>query len=60
MSTLVSCPGNERLEKLPEHRRKTANVVLNIAFGAPTIAVDTHLFPSVTVQAWPKERHPYC
>ena len=25
-------------------RRKTANVVLNIAFGEPTIAVDTHLF----------------
>jgi len=32
------------LEKLPGVGRKTANVVLNIAFGMPTIAVDTHLF----------------
>ncbi|MBT5072483.1 MAG: endonuclease III [Kordiimonadaceae bacterium] len=32
------------LEKLPGVGRKTANVVLNIAFGHPTIAVDTHLF----------------
>lgn len=32
------------LEKLPGVGRKTANVVLNIAFGQPTIAVDTHLF----------------
>ncbi|HIN93132.1 MAG TPA: endonuclease III [Alphaproteobacteria bacterium] len=34
----------EELESLPGVGRKTANVVLNIAFGAPTIAVDTHLF----------------
>ena len=34
----------ETLEKLPGVGRKTANVVLNIAFGEPTIAVDTHLF----------------
>lgn len=34
----------EALEKLPGVGRKTANVVLNIAFGHPTIAVDTHLF----------------
>nr|WP_269152339.1 endonuclease III [Xanthobacter oligotrophicus] len=34
----------EALEALPGVGRKTANVVLNIAFGAPTIAVDTHLF----------------
>ena len=34
----------EALESLPGVGRKTANVVLNIAFGAPTIAVDTHLF----------------
>ena len=34
----------EELERLPGVRRKTANVVLNIAFGQPTIAVDTHLF----------------
>ena len=34
----------DELEKLPGVGRKTANVVLNIAFGQPTIAVDTHLF----------------
>jgi endonuclease III len=32
------------LEELPGVGRKTANVVLNIAFGEPTIAVDTHIF----------------
>jgi endonuclease-3 len=32
------------LEALPGVGRKTANVVLNIAFGEPTIAVDTHVF----------------
>jgi len=32
------------LEKLPGVGRKTANVVLNIAFGQPTLAVDTHVF----------------
>ena len=32
------------LEQLPGVGRKTANVVLNIAFGEPTIAVDTHIF----------------
>ncbi len=34
----------ENLEKLPGVGRKTANVVLNVAFGQPTIAVDTHIF----------------
>ena len=34
----------EELEALPGVGRKTANVVLNIVFGEPTIAVDTHLF----------------
>jgi endonuclease III len=34
----------EALEKLPGVGRKTANVVLNTAFGQPTIAVDTHIF----------------
>jgi endonuclease-3 len=34
----------EALERLPGVGRKTANVVLNTAFGQPTIAVDTHLF----------------
>lgn len=38
-------PGErEALEALPGVGRKTANVVLNIVFGEPTIAVDTHLF----------------
>ena len=32
------------LEALPGVGRKTANIVLNVAFGAPTIAVDTHVF----------------
>ena len=34
----------EALEALPGVGRKTANVVLNVAFGAPTLAVDTHVF----------------
>jgi endonuclease-3 len=34
----------ESLESLPGVGRKTANVVLNVAFGEPTIAVDTHIF----------------
>lgn len=38
-------PNNrEDLEKLPGVGRKTANVVLNEAFGQPTMAVDTHIF----------------
>ncbi len=48
--TLIAEHGGEvprdrdALEKLPGVGRKTANVVLNIAFGEPTIAVDTHIF----------------
>ncbi len=34
----------EALEELPGVGRKTANVILNVAFGQPTIAVDTHIF----------------
>lgn len=34
----------EQLQALPGVGRKTANVILNVAFGEPTIAVDTHLF----------------
>jgi endonuclease-3 len=34
----------EELEALPGVGRKTANVMLNVAFGEPTIAVDTHIF----------------
>ncbi|ALD90179.1 endonuclease III [Cupriavidus gilardii] len=50
----------EALEALPGVGRKTANVVLNTAFGHPTVAVDTHIFrvsnrtglaPGKTVQA---------
>ncbi len=37
-------PLRQPLEALPGVGRKTANVVLNIAFGQPTIAVDTHIF----------------
>ncbi len=37
-------PNRDELEKLPGVGRKTANVVLNTAFGMPTIAVDTHIF----------------
>ncbi|CUX95920.1 Endonuclease III [Candidatus Gullanella endobia] len=38
-------PKNRKeLESLPGVGRKTANVILNIAFGQPTIAVDTHVF----------------
>jgi endonuclease-3 len=38
-------PGTrEALEQLPGVGRKTANVVLNVAFGQPTMAVDTHIF----------------
>ncbi len=38
----------EQLEKLPGVGRKTANVILNTAFGEPTIAVDTHIFRVAT------------
>jgi endonuclease-3 len=50
----------EALEALPGVGRKTANVVLNVAFGEPTMAVDTHIFrlgnrtglaPGATVRA---------
>ena len=37
-------PDREDLESLPGVGRKTANVILNTAFGQPTIAVDTHIF----------------
>ena len=43
----------EALEKLPGVGRKTANVVLNIAFGEPTIAVDTHIFRIGNRTGWP-------
>ncbi len=37
-------PDREALERLPGVGRKTANVVMNVAFGAETFAVDTHIF----------------
>ena len=44
-STAARCPrSREALEALPGVGRKTANVILNTAFGQPTIAVDTHIF----------------
>lgn len=36
--------GGAALESLPGVGRKTANIILNIAFGEPTVAVDTHVF----------------
>ena len=42
----------DELEALPGVGRKTANVVLNVAFGEPTMAVDTHIFASPTAPAW--------
>ena len=50
-------PGTERLERLPGVGRKTANVVLNIAFE-PTIAVDTHLFRIGNRTGLAKGKHP--
>ncbi len=37
-------PARKALQTLPGVGRKTANVVLNVAFGQPTMAVDTHIF----------------
>lgn len=42
----------EALEELPGVGRKTANVILNTAFGEPTIAVDTHIFQWPTGPVW--------
>ncbi len=48
----------EALEKLPGVGRKTANVVLNTAFGEPTIAVDTHIFRVANRTALAKGKTP--
>lgn len=48
----------EALESLPGVGRKTANVVLNIAFGHPVIAVDTHLFRVANRTALAKGTNP--
>ena len=44
------------LEALPGVGRKTANVILNTAFGHPTIAVDTHIFGWLTAPGWRRAR----
>ena len=46
----------EQLETLPGVGRKTANVVLNTAFGEETFAVDTHIFRVATAPASPRAR----
>ncbi len=46
----------EALEALPGVGRKTANVVLNMAFGEPTIAVDTHIFRIGNRTGWRRAR----
>ena len=52
-------PGNrEALERLPGVGRKTANVVLNTAFGEPTMAVDTHIFRVANRTALAKGKTP--
>lgn len=48
----------EALEALPGVGRKTANVVLNTAFGEPTIAVDTHIFRVANRTALAKGKTP--
>ena len=47
----------EALEALPGVGRKTANVVLNVAFGESTLAVDTHVFGSATGPVLRPGRH---
>jgi endonuclease-3 len=52
-------PGNrEALERLPGVGRKTANVVLNTAFGEPAMAVDTHIFRVANRTALAKGKTP--
>lgn len=48
----------EALEALPGVGRKTANVVLNTAFGVATIAVDTHIFAWLIAPGWRSEKRP--
>ena len=49
----------EALERLPGVGRKTANVVLNVAFGEPTMAVDTHIFRVGNRTGLAPGRNPY-
>ena len=48
----------DELEALPGVGRKTANVILNTAFGEPTIAVDTHIFRVANRTGLAKEKTP--
>ena len=49
----------ESLEALPGVGRKTANVVLNVAYGEPTMAVDTHIFRVGNRTGLAKGKNPY-
>ena len=49
----------ESLEALPGVGRKTANVVLNVAYGEPTMAVDTHIFRVGNRTGLAKGKTPY-
>jgi len=48
----------EALQALPGVGRKTANVVLNVAFGEPTVAVDTHILRVANRTAFPRSTWP--
>ncbi len=48
----------EDLEKLPGVGRKTANVILNVAFAQPTMAVDTHIFRVSNITGLAKGKNP--
>jgi endonuclease-3 len=62
---LIECHGGEvprrreDLEALPGVGRKTANVVLNVAYGEPTMAVDTHIFRVANRTGLAPGRTPY-
>jgi endonuclease-3 len=48
----------EELERLPGVGRKTANVILNVAFAQPTMAVDTHIFRVSNITGLAKGKNP--
>ena len=52
------CRARAKRRKPPGVGRKTANVVLNVAFGEPTMAVDTHIFRLGNCTAWRPARRP--
>jgi endonuclease-3 len=51
-------PDRDALETLPGVGRKTANVIMNVAFGEPTMAVDTHVFRVANRIGLPKGKTP--